>query len=516
MKHAYPYIRWSSAPQDKGNSLARQSQSIAKWLEGRGYIVEPEIIEEGQSAYEGLNLAPGGKLHKFISDVEAGLIPAGSLLVMESLDRFSRQDWKQATPHLQRVLNRGVSVAITSKDKVYDSNYNQFDLFQAIFELSQANEESVKKSGRVRSARQDRITRMLNGEKLGWLGIPPRWLDWNKDKKDFEFNRNAPAYRECFYLSARGYGSIEILKQVNERFAGEISIRGKKGVVEEKLSISTVAQLLNNPAVYGRYTAKDGRFRDDYFPALVSKELYDQSQAALAQRREQGSGLRAPKRNRYVTKDPAPHTLNWLAGSLYCSCCGGKIYLVHNKRRDGYQSVFYCHARKSGKSKDCTFAPIDQTTLESHCWQWLDDNHKLVNQQDIYRRSKLAELKSALVAAEKDYAEKGQTLRSHYSQVMAEVASDAEKLVTQIKKDIALLSLQIQDLPEDWSSDDGRERLSTIVKLLGATFEVWNSDGLFSVTAHYKGQQDPIFVPPPISAEDFQSGAVTELGEVDG
>lgn len=126
------------------------------------------------------------------------------------------------------MLNRGVSVAITSKDKVYDSNYNQFDLFQAIFELSQANEESVKKSGRVRSARQDRITRMLNGEKLGWLGIPPRWLEWNKDKKDFEFNRNAPAYRGCFYLSARGYGSIEILKQVkNERFAGEISIQGR-------------------------------------------------------------------------------------------------------------------------------------------------------------------------------------------------------------------------------------------------------------------------------------------------
>jgi len=519
MKRAYPYIRWSSAAQERGHSLSRQQANIDKWLEGKGYDVQPPIIEQGQSAYDedesalGANLSPGGKLHQFIMDVESGLITAGSLLVMESLDRFSRSHWKQATPHLQRILNNNVGIAITSKDKVYDSSYNQFDLFQAIFELTQANEESAKKSVRVKSARQDRITRMLNGEKVGWLGIPPRWLDWNEEKKDFVLNHNAPAYRECFYLSAKGYGAIEILKNVNERFAGSIAIKGKKGIVETKLSISTVAQLLHNPAAYGRYTAKDGRYRDDYFPALVSKELFDRSQAALALRNDSNSGLRSARRNRNLTKEPAPRSTNWLAGSLLCQCCGGKVYLVHNKRRDGYQSVFYCHARKSGKSRDCTFAPVDQIKLESYCWEWLSDSHKLVNQQDEYRRNKLAELRQSLSAAEADYNLKDETVRKHFSPALAELVSEALKKVESLKKEIALLSMQVEDLPNDWSSEDGRERLSNIVKLLDVKYTVQHLDNRLSVTAHYKGMDDPVFIIPAASADDLSED--TELGEVE-
>lgn len=513
MKRAYPYIRWSSAAQERGHSLARQSEAIEKWLEGRGYEVQQQIVEDGQSAFDGANLSPGGKLHQFIMDVEAGLIPAGSLLVMESLDRFSRSHWKQATPHLQRILNNGVGVVITSKDKVYDSSYNQFDLFQAIFELSQANEESVKKSVRVRSVRQDRITRMLSGEKMGWLGIPPRWLDWNESKKDFVLNHNAPAYRECFYLSARGYGSIEILKQVNDQFAGQIAIRGKKGVVETKLSISTVAQLLNNHAAYGRYTAKDGRYKDDYFPKLVTKELFDQSLAAVSLRNDRSAGLRSQRRNRNLTKEPAPKQVNWLAGSLFCSCCGGKVYLVHNKRRDGYQSVFYCHARKSGKSKDCTFEPVDQIKLESYCWEWLSDNHKLVNQQDEYRRNKLSELKLSLSSAEQDYNDKQAALRSHFSPVLAELVSEAHKQLEQIKRDIALTMMQVEDLPNDWSSDSGRERLSNIVKFLDVRYSVLHADNRLQVVAQYKGQNDLITIVPSDS-KDVQI-PVTELGQIE-
>lgn len=513
MNRAYPYIRWSSSPQERGHSLARQSERIAEWLKGKDYVVESSIVDEGQSAYEGKNLAPGGKLHQFIADVEAGLIPAGSLLVLEALDRFSRLHWKQAITHLQRILNCRVDVAIVDQNKVYDQNYDQFDLFKAIFALTQANEESERKSAGVKSARQDRITRMLNGEKMGWLGIPPRWLDWNESKKDFVLNHNAPAYRECFYLSARGYGSIEILKQVNDQFAGQIAIRGKKGVVETKLSISTVAQLLNNPATYGRYTAKDGRYKDDYFPALVTKELFDQSLAAVSLRNDRSAGLRSQRRNRNLTKEPAPKQVNWLAGSLFCSCCGGKVYLVHNKRKEGYQSVFYCHARKSGKSKDCTFEPVDQIKLESYCWEWLSDNHKLVNQQDEYRRNKLSELQLSLSSAEQDYNDKQAALRSHFSPVLAELVSEAHKQLEQIKRDIALTMMQVEDLPNDWSSDSGRERLSNIVKFLDVRYSVLHADNRLSVVAQYKGQNDPITIVP--SDPEGVQIPVTELGQIE-
>jgi DNA invertase Pin-like site-specific DNA recombinase len=52
--------------------------------------------DAGLSAFDGSNITRG-KLGRFLDDVQAGRIPRGSSLIVESLDRLSRQGIIEST-----------------------------------------------------------------------------------------------------------------------------------------------------------------------------------------------------------------------------------------------------------------------------------------------------------------------------------------------------------------------------------------------------------------------------------
>jgi len=103
----YSYIRWSSDKQAKGTTLERQLKTAQEIADDNGLELV-EIIDSGISAFKGNN-AKDGELGRFIDAVDNGLIPSESWLVVENLDRLSREDILSAQRLFMTLLELGIT-----------------------------------------------------------------------------------------------------------------------------------------------------------------------------------------------------------------------------------------------------------------------------------------------------------------------------------------------------------------------------------------------------------------------
>src|SRR6516162_1889468 len=89
---AYSYKRFSTPAQEQGDSLRRQTALADAWSARTGVPLDTELnlTDRGVSAYTGAN-RDVGNLGAFLRAVEDGTVPRGSWLLVESLDRLSRE-----------------------------------------------------------------------------------------------------------------------------------------------------------------------------------------------------------------------------------------------------------------------------------------------------------------------------------------------------------------------------------------------------------------------------------------
>ena len=95
------YARFSNQEQSQGSSKTRQLKVCREFLSDRPEweISEDRIlIDQGLSAFSGANRQPGGQLYEFEQQAEAGLFKAGHVLVVEHIDRISRQGHDEVLP----------------------------------------------------------------------------------------------------------------------------------------------------------------------------------------------------------------------------------------------------------------------------------------------------------------------------------------------------------------------------------------------------------------------------------
>src|SRR5947207_4529925 len=92
---AYSYIRFSHPSQAEGDSLRRQTEAAAEWCQKHGVRLDETISlrDLGRSAYTGAHRKNPDRhaLAAFLKLVESGKVPRGSYLVIENLDRLSRE-----------------------------------------------------------------------------------------------------------------------------------------------------------------------------------------------------------------------------------------------------------------------------------------------------------------------------------------------------------------------------------------------------------------------------------------
>jgi DNA invertase Pin-like site-specific DNA recombinase len=108
---AYSYIRFSTPEQAAGDSLRRQTELAEEYCARHGLTLDTSLTLQdlGVSGFRGRNLE-GGAFTLFRRAIEDGIVPQGSVLLVENLDRLSRMPAYDAFKVLSNIVDAGVDI----------------------------------------------------------------------------------------------------------------------------------------------------------------------------------------------------------------------------------------------------------------------------------------------------------------------------------------------------------------------------------------------------------------------
>jgi DNA invertase Pin-like site-specific DNA recombinase len=163
----YSYQRFSSPEQSTGDSIGRQTRIRDDYLQRKGWQLDDSLTMQdmGVSAYRGAN-ALTGNLGVFLDAIKARKVKPGSVLIVESIDRISRQGIDEGYGIIKQILNAGVLLVTLSPEREFDISATK-SLSKGALEiqliLERAAEESERKSDRNRAAWEEKRQRAREG-----------------------------------------------------------------------------------------------------------------------------------------------------------------------------------------------------------------------------------------------------------------------------------------------------------------------------------------------------------------
>ncbi len=286
-----------------------------------------EIIDEGRSAFTGFNRTEGSGLWEFEERARAGRYTGGHVLIVENLDRISRQGYDAILPFLSDMTRNGVTVAVVDGERVYQA-FERVELgpvIEAVVKAELAREESEKKSRRLRVAQQKKVEQAQayasQGLHIATTKIVPAWIDVDPTTYVMELNEKRTAVlAEIFQLTIDGYGTPSIAKLLNERAEPVWNNRGRKS--ENGWTVGYLTKLVTNRAVLGearpmarprngKATSKGVVILNRY-PQAIDPVTFARAQAARQSRKRTSGAWKMTHRNLF-------------SGIAKCGECGGRM-----------------------------------------------------------------------------------------------------------------------------------------------------------------------------------------------
>jgi DNA invertase Pin-like site-specific DNA recombinase len=272
MPVAYSLIRFSTKGQADGDSFRRQNGPTVAFCEKHGLELDTSLHESdvrrlGVSAFRGDQIRRGS-LGKFIRLVDAGNVAPGSWLVVEEIDRLTRQVHDQAYDLCLTLMRRGVTLATMMDGEIYDIekiNNSLEKRLKLMLRLDAAHEYSAKLSNRIDSVWQGRREAMRAGKGRA-TNACPAWLE-AVDGKFVKRDDRVKIIKRIIKERHLGLGRHAIASRLNRD--GVPTFRGGDG-----WHPSTIAAVVKNPALIGIYQprkadgAPDGDPVKGFYPRI--------------------------------------------------------------------------------------------------------------------------------------------------------------------------------------------------------------------------------------------------------
>jgi DNA invertase Pin-like site-specific DNA recombinase len=284
---AYSYVRFSHPSQAEGDSLRRQTEAAREWCERNGVRLDSAttLHDLGKSAYTGQHRKNPDRhaLAAFLKLVEGGKVQRGSYLIIENLDRLSREHIQPALLLALNLLQAGIRIVqLRPVEMIFDDKSDTLPVMMMMMELSRGHGESAIKSERVGAAWAERKRKARNGEVL--THRLPAWVQ-ERSGKLVPIPARTAVVKKIFALAASGYGHAAIVKKLTEE---NVPAFGPSG----HWSRSYVAIILKDRRALGELQPRkrDGRIDGspipNYYPQIVSEDEWDAARAGATRRRQ--------------------------------------------------------------------------------------------------------------------------------------------------------------------------------------------------------------------------------------
>jgi DNA invertase Pin-like site-specific DNA recombinase len=284
---AYSYIRFSAPEQQKGDSLRRQTEAAVAWCARHNVTLDESTTyhDLGRSAYLGKHRTNPDRhaLAAFLKLVEGGRVPRGSYLIIENLDRLSREHVRAAVTLFFNILEAGVSIVTTTPERVFrHDSQDMTDVIIAVVELARGHGESAVKSERVGAAWAKKKEAARNGGEVMTRRLPA-WVQERGGGLALIPER-AAVVRRIFDLAAAGYGLSSLARTLTAEGVPCFGDSGKWGrcylgrILKDRRAVGEL-----QPRGKGR--RPEGDPVEGYFPAVVTQAEWERARAGAEQRR---------------------------------------------------------------------------------------------------------------------------------------------------------------------------------------------------------------------------------------
>ena len=358
------YYRLSRDEDEELNSLNNQRKIIYNFAVSNGHEVVGESFDDNVS---GMHFNREG-IDKIYEVVEAGKIEA---IIVKDLSRLGRHRTQTALfidylrEHEVRVLSA------TENIDTFNENDDLIIGFKGLVNDFYARDGSR----RVRTGYRQK-------QKEGIVTIPPFGYFKDKNtKKVVVVEEAAETVRLIFSAYVGGSGMKAIARTLNEQMRKtpalmQMELLNKRlpntqdGILKKYLWDATmVARILRDESYIGtlichksernkinktfRFTDTEEQFRhENYLPIIVTREIWEQAQALLAERKEKN--VRAGT-NRGILR---------YGGLLRCKDCGRTFIGKRIKLKSGERVAYVCDTYHRYGKEHCSSHMVDEETLD--------------------------------------------------------------------------------------------------------------------------------------------------------
>ncbi|MCU0783431.1 MAG: recombinase family protein [Verrucomicrobia bacterium] len=274
------YGRYSSDEQGLGDSMRRQMSGGREYARANGIRINKYILDEGISGYRGENLKRGN-LGKWLASVKEGKITPGSVLLVESIDRLSRNLPTVQFTVLVQILSAGIDIVTFGDGKRYsfDSiNRHPHDLFGALGIIVRANDEAETRS---RRGKQNWIQKRKRAFEEKLTAKAPVWSKLRADRKGWDLiPERVKLVKRIFAMAVSGKGTHMTAEQLNRE-----AIAPWGGGA--KWDAGSIAHILKSRAVCGEYQPHAyvgkklrqplGPPIPNYYPQIIEPALFERA-----------------------------------------------------------------------------------------------------------------------------------------------------------------------------------------------------------------------------------------------
>ncbi|MDX7646477.1 recombinase family protein [Aeromonas caviae] len=320
---AYSYIRFSTPKQAQGDSYRRQLQQAMDYCAEHNLQLDDKTIDDfGTSAFRGANMSEGA-LGRFVDAVKHGEIEQGSYLLVESVDRLSRQAVEEALEQFLAIVRAGIVIVTLSDKQVFRRGQVDFTkLIVSIVYMARANDESEMKSRRSRAAWSNGREQARKNNKVIANSRLPSWLT-RDGEQIVPISERVAIVNEMFEMAKSGCGYEQIAKVFLDKgyktFGKEADWRpaGIQAVIKSQAVIGVFQpHVIEN----GERVPADEPILG-YYPTIVSPALFEEVQHLISKRNKHSGSYRKGTFN------------NLFSGVLRCQC--GESLRYQNKGRAG-------------------------------------------------------------------------------------------------------------------------------------------------------------------------------------
>lgn len=320
-RKAYSYMRFSRPEQARGASQKRQLEMAAAYARENNLDLDETLRDAGISAYRGKNREAANALGAFLARVDSGDIPPGSVLLVESFDRLSREEVVVALEFFLSLTRKEITIVTLADGRVYNRDSirsDQTQLLISIIIMSRAYEESATKAKRVGDAwarKRDsaRIRKQaMTARCPGWV----RLVGGPREGRYELIPERSALVAKIFEDVIAGDGRRTITNRLNAQGIEPWGSGRSKGKFWHD---SYIQKIVTSHASYGRYD-KGGQSIAGYFPAAISEETFWRASAATALRSRSSGGA-------------GKHFHNILSGICRCHACDSTMIYVDKGKK---------------------------------------------------------------------------------------------------------------------------------------------------------------------------------------